>query len=214
VQHQILVVGSGAGVDEERLVEIGRSGGVEGAERPRRAIDVLAAGTAASRLIGRRTFRITVDWNYRPGDHGILVAHGGQEGGYVLWVEDDQLGLTINAFGTPLPIGLAPIPSESERIDVHFEVIAPRRWRVRVDLDGTPVLTGDDVPQFAHFLPYEGIDVGIDRRSPVSWDLYRRHGAFPFTGTIHDVTYTPGPADPDADRQRLEDLLAIGTALE
>ena len=83
-----------------------------------------------------------------------------------------------------------------------------------VDLDGDPVLKGDDVPQFFHFLPYEGIDIGIDRRSPVSWDLYSRHGAFPYTGTIHAVTYTPGPATPDADQQRLADLRAIGTGLE
>ena len=41
--------------------------------------------------------------------------------------------------------------------------------------------------------PFEGIDVGIDRRSsPVSWDIYQRHGPFPYTNTIQSVTYTPG----------------------
>lgn len=45
-------------------------------------------------------------------------------------------------------------------------------------------------------------------------DLYRRHGAFPFTGILHGVTYVPGPATPVADQQRLDDLRAIGTGLE
>ena len=64
----------------------------------------------SSRLISRRTFSITVDWDHQPGDQGILVAHGGQEGGYVLWVEDDQLGFEVNAYGTPRPVGRVPLP--------------------------------------------------------------------------------------------------------
>ena len=168
----------------------------------------------SSRLISRRTFSITVDWDHQPGDQGILVAHGGQEGGYVLWVEDDHLGFEINNYGTPQPVGRVPLPAASTRIDVHFEANGVRRWNVAVDVDGERTMTADDVPQFVHYLPYEGIDVGIDRRSPVSWDLYQRHGAFPFTGTIHAVTYTPGPDAPDADQQRIADLRAIGTGLE
>jgi arylsulfatase len=168
----------------------------------------------SSRLVSRRTFTITVDWDHQPGDQGILVAHGGQEAGYVLWVEDDLLGFEVNAHGTPRPVGRVPLPDSSTRIDVHFEVAGTRQWNVTVELDGEPVMKADALPQFVHFLPYEGIDVGIDRRSPVSWALYQRHGAFPFTGTIHAVTYTPGPAAPDADQQRLDDLRTIGLALE
>jgi hypothetical protein len=26
----------------------------------------------------------------------------------------------------------------------------------------------------------------------VLWDLYERHGAFPYTGEIHDLTIEPG----------------------
>ena len=37
----------------------------------------------------------------------------------------------------------------------------------------------------------EGLDVGLDRRGPVLWDLYERHGAFPYTGRIHDVHVVP-----------------------
>jgi arylsulfatase len=49
--------------------------------------------------------------------------------------------------------------------------------------------------------PFQGIDVGIDRRSPVVWAVHERHGAFPYTGHLRSVTYVPGdpaPYDPDA----------------
>jgi arylsulfatase A-like enzyme len=168
----------------------------------------------SSRLIARSTFGITVEWDYQRGDNGILVAHGGQEGGYVLWVEDGELGFTVNALGTPMPVGQAALGDTSRRLDVRFEIGSPRMWKVTVDLDGTPVMKRDEIPQMTSYLPYEGIDVGLDRRSPVSWDLHQRHGAFPFTGTIHAVTYAPGPATPEDDQRRLEDLRAIGTGLE
>src|SRR6266699_1942507 len=51
-------------------------------------------------------------------------------------------------------------------------------------LDGVAMLLG--------LAPFEGIDVGIDRRSPVHWRNYEHHGAFPYSGHLLAVTYTPG----------------------
>ena len=38
----------------------------------------------------------------------------------------------------------------------------------------------------------EGLDIGLDRRGPVLWDLYVRHGTFRYNGEIHDVQIEPG----------------------
>ncbi len=60
---------------------------------------------------------------------------------------------------------------------------------------GSTVRTGPcstGVPMLFGIAPFEGIDVGIDRRSPVSWEIYERFGPFPYTGALHSVTYTPG----------------------
>ena len=54
------------------------------------------------------------------------------------------------------------------------------------------------VPMLFGIAPFEGIDVGIDRRSPVSWEIYERFGPFPYTGALDSVTYTPGEPGPDA----------------
>lgn len=43
---------------------------------------------------------------------------------------------------------------------------------------------------------FEGLDIGLDRRGPVHAGLAARHGAFPYTGSIHDVRVEPGPRAP------------------
>ena len=45
--------------------------------------------------------------------------------------------------------------------------------------------------------PFQGIDVGIDRRSPVSWERYLRHGTFPYSGALHFARWEPGEQSPE-----------------
>ena len=66
----------------------------------------------------------------------------------------------------------------------------------------------------AAMAPFEGIDVGIDRRSPVSWDVYERHGPFPFTGELIAVTYTPGELAPDAGSRFVDLVRELGNKYE
>ena len=70
------------------------------------------------------------------------------------------------------------------------------------------------VPRLMAMAPFEGIDIGIDRRSPVNWDLYERKGVARFTGTIHGVTFTPGDLAPDNGSQYLQMLKEMGTKYE
>ena len=89
-----------------------------------------------------------------------------------------------------------------------------KRWDIAVSVDGRTVISGQGLVQISEFLPFEGIDVGIDRRSPVSWQLYERRGSFPYTGRLGEVTYTPGDYASDAPETRLDELRRIGLALE
>jgi arylsulfatase len=45
---------------------------------------------------------------------------------------------------------------------------------------------------------HEGLDIGLDRRAPVHWPLYERHGAFRYGGSIADVTIHSGAFAPDS----------------
>ncbi|GAA4590543.1 hypothetical protein GCM10023194_47660 [Planotetraspora phitsanulokensis] len=63
---------------------------------------------------------------------------------------------------------------------------------MELSADGRQVGMLDEVAMLVGMAPFTGIDVGIDRRGPVSWPVHERHGAFPFTGILHHVRYSPG----------------------
>jgi hypothetical protein len=168
----------------------------------------------AAQLITGRSFRIVVDWAYRPGDQGILVAHGGQEAGYVLYVEDGALHFVQNQHGTPVPLPAVPLGEASAEVVVDVTAPGGGAWDVELLVDGESRARAGGFVQFSGFLPFEGIDVGLDRRSPVSWDLFQRHGSFPFTGALTDVTYRPGEVAPDAAQRLVDEARRVGIGLE
>ena len=74
-------------------------------------------------------------------------------------------------------------------------------WDFSVTVDGQSRGRLGPVLMLLGMAPFQGIDVGIDRRSPVSWPLYERHGSFRYRGTLESVTYQPGdpaPYSPEA----------------
>ena len=79
----------------------------------------------------------------------------------------DQLGVAF----VVRPEGVCSV-----RITVHGEV---REVPARFNL-------------FSGITPFQGIDVGIDRRSPVSWELRSRRGTFAYSGGLRSVAITPG----------------------
>jgi arylsulfatase len=89
-----------------------------------------------------------------------------------------------------------------------------RVWDVTISVDGEERATLHGVPLLFGMAPFEGIDVGIDRRSPVSWDLYEQYGPFPFTGTLRSVTYEPGEWAPDAPVHMMDTLRKLGAGYE
>lgn len=67
------------------------------------------------------------------------------------------------------------------------------------------------VHQLIGMAPFQGISVGIDRKSPVSWPLHERHRSFRCTGALHSVTYLPGgpaPHDPETVARALREAAA------
>jgi hypothetical protein len=168
----------------------------------------------SSRLISGRSFRITVEWAYEAGDIGVLVAHGGQEGGYLLYVEGGELHFVQNQFGTPRRLPPVPLGDASSAVVVDVHAPGGGVWEVELRVDGGDAVRGVGFLQMAGFLPFNGIDIGIDRRSPVLWDLHQRHGSFPFTGHLEAVTFEPGAASPDAAQRRIDEAIAVGIGLE
>jgi arylsulfatase A-like enzyme len=165
-------------------------------------------------LIEARQFRIEVDWHYRRGAEGVLVAHGGQAAGYVLYVEGDALHFEQNEYGEPKALAPIGLGDESRQVTLAVAPAAPGRWQVTVAVDGVIRAGDDNFAQFGGFLPFEGIDVGIDRRSPVSWDLHRRRGVFAFSGDLRAVTYVPGEPQDGGREYLIEQAMKVGLDLQ
>jgi arylsulfatase len=160
----------------------------------------------AKALISSRSFTVTVALDFRPGDRGVLVAHGDQGGGYALYVEDDELVLAYNDHGAMTLIRAGRLAAGASEIVADLRAPGGQAWDLSIAVDGEERAAVAGLPMLAYIAPFEGIDVGIDRRSPVSWDVYERHGPFPFTGMLQSVTYTPGEPAPDAPQLRTAEL--------
>lgn len=166
-------------------------------------------------LIQWRCFTVDIELEFHAGDTGTLIAHGDQGGGYALVVDPgDELVFIHNGYGTMVELRCGRLAEGTT--SVRLEVAAPGGWRwdVAVVVDGQVRATHDGLPMLGAMAPFCGIDVGADRRSPVSWERYETAGANVFTGILHAATWTPGEPAPDAGTRFVELLREIGLKYE
>ena len=168
----------------------------------------------ALQLIFQRPFDVRVELDWQPGDAGILVAHGDQGGGYSLCIDDDHAFFAFNAYGDMTVLDLGALDPGTAEIRLAMAHPAVGTWDARLTIDGRPAGEALGLPQLFAMAPFEGIDVGIDRRSPVDWQIYEKHGPFPYSGSLTAVTYEPGEMSPHSGDQFLEMLREMGAAYE
>ncbi|MGB8649021.1 MAG: arylsulfatase [Mycobacteriales bacterium] len=161
----------------------------------------------SQQLVANRGFRVTV--RLASLGEGVLVAHGDQGGGYSLSVEDGELRFHHNDGRGRLRRLSAPVTSASE-VEAVFTAPGGGTWSVALVVDGTEVAAGEDFPLLFPMAPFQGIDVGIDRKSPVVWG----RGTFRYSGAITSVTYTPGELAPDSPVALLDMLREMGRRFE
>jgi arylsulfatase A-like enzyme len=171
----------------------------------------------SQRLVLIRSFDLEIRCRFEAGDEGILVAHGDQGGGYLVWIEDGAVQIGHNDgrgrfSSTP---AYAVTPGEHV-VTAHFTAPGGNVWDVSLSIDGSEIegIRASGWGVLFPMAPFEGIDVGRDRRSPVCWRLYESHGSYPFTGEIDSVTYRPGEPAPDAPVRLLDMLREMGARYE
>jgi arylsulfatase len=166
-------------------------------------------------LIQWRCFDVDVELEFASGDRGVLVAHGDQGGGYALYVDPgDQLVFVHNGYGAMTEVPCGTVADGARHIRLAVTAPGGWAWDVEVSVDGTVQGRHQGLAMLGAMAPFEGIDVGIDRRSPVSWDLSEREGTYAWTGNLIAVTYTPGEPAPDAGNLFLDLLREIGMRYE
>ena len=127
-----------------------------------------------------------------PIDQGILWSIGEQIGGMVLYVEEGALHFYYNGFGAHSTLPEVPLAAGDHEAVLDYEATGQRQGRGRLLLDGRDATGWGDLSPTLMVGFHEGLDIGLDRRCPVSWQLYEKHRSFRFTGRIEDVTIAPG----------------------
>lgn len=149
-------------------------------------------------LIADRAFKVTVRLMHGPGDQGVLFALGEVMGGMVMYIEAGRLNLHYNGFGEYHSLVSLPIPPGERCATLDYEATGKRRGRGRLVLDDGSATGWQDLSPTLMYGFHEGLDIGIDRRAPVSWALRERHGSFRYGGQIRDVVIDSGPMAPDS----------------
>ncbi|GMU79485.1 MAG: putative arylsulfatase AtsA [Acidimicrobiia bacterium] len=166
-------------------------------------------------LIWYRGVTVRVSLDFAAGDRGYLVAHGDQGAGYGLYVLDDEVRFVHNdGRGGMRELSGGRLRPGPRVVELVMTAPGQTRWDVTLRIDDQVVGEAVGFPMLYGMAPFEGIDVGIDRRSPVSWDLYQRFGPFPFTGRLHWVRYEPGDLAPDAPDTMIDVLRQMGAQFE
>lgn len=169
----------------------------------------------SQRLILWRDVTITADVTTVAGDAGVLVAHGGQGGGYSLYVDDTgEVVAAHNGYGIEREVRGPVLSPGRHGIELRITCPGKDRWDLALAVDGVVVAADTGFRLLMAMAPFEGIDVGVDRRSPVCWSVYERHRSFPFQGTIHSVAYRPGAPAPDSPTNYLDLLRDWGRSME
>jgi arylsulfatase len=106
------------------------------------------------------------------------------------------------------------VPDGAQQIVTELRAVGGNVWTVALTIDGDERAVLEDVPLLYGIAPMEGIDIGIDRRSPVSWELYERFGAFPWAGTIRRLAIEPGALAPDSPMSMIDVLREMGRKFE
>ena len=148
---------------------------------------------ASLSLINTRSFTIEIRLDHTIGSEGVLVAHGDQGGGYLVYVENDMVTMGHNHRGTVTKIESgSPLQPGPQTVVVNVDAQMHQTWRVTLRVGSSARSSPVALPMLWGLAPFQGIDIGADRRSPVIWDLYVAHGSFPYQGTLHSVSYVPG----------------------
>jgi hypothetical protein len=144
----------------------------------------------------------------------VLFAHGDQGGGYVLYVEDAHVHLAYNDYGELLEVDAGSLVAGDHDVALEAIAIEDYRWDLNVIVDGEERAHLAGVSMLLGLAPLQGIDVGVDRGSPVSWPLFERRGSFRYDGSLTAVTYEPGEYAPYSPERVLAATIEAAHAYE
>jgi arylsulfatase len=148
--------------------------------------------------VADRNFTITANVVQGAQDEGVLFALGDVAGGLVMYIEKSVLRLFYNGYGEFIHMNDIPMPPGHHTVALEVEALGARKGRGRLLLNGHAAHEWQDLTPTLMGGFHEGLDIGIDRRAPVEWEMFERRGNFPYSGQIESVLVESGAFAPDS----------------
>lgn len=163
------------------------------------------------RLIWMRSYDVIATVrDLRPSDRGVLVSHGDQGGGYMLYIDDNRATYLYNdGHGKEHRLISEPLGEGSIVVQAAVTPDSLSACSVRLLINGEECGSLSGLHALFPMAPFEGIDIGADRRSPVCWSLAQREGTFAFTGSLEHVRYELGETSRMAAGRHLDHMRSI-----
>jgi arylsulfatase A-like enzyme len=136
-----------------------------------------------------RAYLIEAHATLKTGDNGVLIAHGDATSGYSLYIENGYLVHDLNIGGEHQIVRSdCVIPPGDRVLGLHMSPSGQMR-HARLLIDGAPCGGLDCKFGFFSLISWSGLDIGLDRGSPVS----HYTAPFTFTGSLRKVVITMNP---------------------
>jgi arylsulfatase A-like enzyme len=149
-------------------------------------------------------YSIQATVHYAAGNQGIIFANGADDLGSILYIENGELAFENVGFGTWTKFPRVPLQPGILNIQFNLKAAAYNpanglntgAGSGSLYVNGTLVSQGN-LPVWSANTPsllgepLDGLDIGKDRRGPVSWDIFNKYGVFKYSGVIDQVTVTP-----------------------
>ncbi|MCA9054689.1 MAG: sulfatase-like hydrolase/transferase, partial [Planctomycetaceae bacterium] len=146
-----------------------------------KAGDVVPA--AASPAIASAPFAVTVKM-IPDGSDGVIVAQGGSQAGWAVYIQDERLKFTTRVRGQETTFETDP-PTAGTEVELTASLLGDGAMRMHIGQDLPQVVMAPSVIPNA---PGDGLEVGQDRRSPVG----NYAAPFTWTGQVQEVTVAVG----------------------
>ena len=129
--------------------------------------------------------------NLTGNEEGVIVACGGLNGGYTLFIADHKLHYEYNFLNTARYAIVSPgLPAGKVNLKFNFIKTGNLKGTGELYVNGNKVAEGPiDQTVPSAFSLSESFDVGVDNGTPVS-NNYKTKDHFPFTGELDKVTIT------------------------
>jgi hypothetical protein len=153
---------------------------------------------AASPSMCNKSWKITADIEITDRAEGMIITHGGLEGGYGLYLKDGKPTFVYNFLSVERTTVAAkdPLPKGKTKLVVEFKYDGGglgKGGKITMSAKGKKIAEGRlerTIP--IQFSLGEGIDIGMDVGSPIDFTYEL---PFEFTGTISQVQIDLGKLD-------------------